>query len=430
MTRGRKVLLLGSLYLAQGLPFGFFTQALPVLLRDAGYSLVQISASGLLFLPWALKFAWAPLVDRHGTRRQWLVALQLASAATAAAMATLDLSSTMTWLFVGITISNLLAATQDIATDGLAINLLGPAERGIGNGLQVGAYRLGMVIGGGALLALFAVSGWRSMFLVMAGLLALLVVPTLLVRDPTSAPGTALVRPHAGAQVQVTALYSSGGHDGTGWLARLLQPGMLAFAVLLVVFKLGDSMGSGFIGPYLRDTGLTLSEIALLKGTVASLVVLVGAAVGAWLTWRLRRRTAILAAGVLQAAAMGFFVIASVGIGGLPMVVAACVAEAGFGGIANVVLFTLMMDASDEEHAGTDYSLLACALVGAQGLAAVSGGVVGDLLGWPALFTTAFVVASLGAVAMVLALGRGVGPARLHDRIRLHARQRSVVPTH
>ncbi len=57
MTRRHKVLLLGSLYLAQGLPYGFFTQALPVLLRDAGYSLKAISATSLLFLPWALKFA-------------------------------------------------------------------------------------------------------------------------------------------------------------------------------------------------------------------------------------------------------------------------------------------------------------------------------------------------------------------------------------
>jgi hypothetical protein len=34
MTSRRKLLVLGSLYLAQGLPFGFFTQALPVLLRS------------------------------------------------------------------------------------------------------------------------------------------------------------------------------------------------------------------------------------------------------------------------------------------------------------------------------------------------------------------------------------------------------------
>lgn len=427
VSRGRKVLLLGALYLAQGLPFGFFTQALPVLLRDAGYSLVEISASGLLFLPWALKFAWAPVVDRHGTRRQWLVALQLASAATAAVMATLDLSVTMTWLFVGIAVSNLLAATQDVATDGLAVTLLGPRERGIGNALQVGAYRLGMVIGGGALLSLFAVAGWRSMFLVMAGLLALLVVPTLLVREP-AAPPRPVVEPHPVVEpVETTTQVSTG--LWLAWLQRLRQPGMLAFALLLVAFKVGDSMGSAFVGPYLRDTGLTLSEIALLKGTVASGVVIAGAAAGGWLVWRLGRRAAITAGGLLQVVAMGCFVLAALGIGGMPMVVVACVAEAGFGGVANVVIFTLMMDASDQEHAGTDYSLLACALVGAQGIAAVSGGLVGDLFGWSALFGTAFAVSAAGCLVLLVALDRGVGPAALQEQLRARRRQRDVVPT-
>lgn len=417
MTRGQKVTLLGALYLAQGLPFGFFTQALPVLLRDAGYSLVAISASGLLFLPWALKFAWAPLVDHHGTRRQWLVTLQLLSAATAAAMASLDLTSTMTWLFVGIAVSNLFAATQDIATDGLAVNLLGPHERGLGNGLQVGAYRLGMVVGGGALLALFAATGWRQMFLVMAGLLALLVIPTLWVREPG---------PHSPTQVR-----SSRMPVALGWADRLLQPGMLALVALLVVFKIGDSMGSAFIGPWLHDTGMTLSQIAVLKGTVASAMVLLGAAAGSWLTWRTGRRTAIVVGGLLQVAAMALLALAGFGIGGLATVVAACIAEAAFGGVANVALFTLMMDASDEEHAGTDYSLLACALVGAQGLAAVSGGLIGDLWGYRTLFTVAFVVCTLGFVVLVSALERGAGPPRLQQHFRSSpaARRDTPAPT-
>src|SRR5262249_27091099 len=66
---------LTSLYFAQGVPYGFFTQALPVLLRERGLSLAAIGASGFLFLPWALKFLWAPLVDHTGTRKQWIVAL-------------------------------------------------------------------------------------------------------------------------------------------------------------------------------------------------------------------------------------------------------------------------------------------------------------------------------------------------------------------
>lgn len=421
------MLLLGALYLAQGLPFGFFTQALPVLLRDAGYSLVEISASGLLFLPWAVKFAWAPLVDHHGSRRQWLIALQLGSAVTAAVMATLDLATTMTWLFAGIAVSNVLAATQDIATDGLAVTVLTRRERGIANALQVGAYRLGMVVGGGALLALFAATSWRAMFLVMAALLALLVVPTLLVREPTSRTGAALLRPHSGAELQASAPDSGGW--ATAWLQRLRQPGMLGFAVLLVAFKVGDSMGSAFIGPYLRDAGLTLAEIALLKGTLASAVVLVGAAAGGWLVWRAGRRTAILVGGALQATAMGLFALAALGVGGHPMVVSACLAEAGFGGVATVALFTLMMDASDPAHPGTDYTLLACALVGAQGLAALLGGAVGDLLGFRWLYGTAFVVSTLGCVLFVAALDRGAGPDRLQASFRARRARPAVVPT-
>src|SRR5690606_32050438 len=139
--------LLAALYFAQGLPFGFFTQALPVVLRESGFSLVAISASGVLFAPWALKFLWAPYVDRYGTRRQWLLTLQLAASAVALGMACLDLSSSLQWLFVGIAVINALSATQDVATDGLAVNLLGPRQRGLGNGIQVGAYRIGMIAG-------------------------------------------------------------------------------------------------------------------------------------------------------------------------------------------------------------------------------------------------------------------------------------------
>src|SRR3546814_8527993 len=61
-------------------------------MRQSGYSLLGISATSLLFVPWALKFLWAPYVDRHGTRRGWLLPLQLATALGAALLAMLDLS--------------------------------------------------------------------------------------------------------------------------------------------------------------------------------------------------------------------------------------------------------------------------------------------------------------------------------------------------
>ena len=62
--------LLGALYFAQGLPFGFFTQALPVMLRQAGVSLEGIGLTSLLALPWALKFLIAPRLDSTSSRRR------------------------------------------------------------------------------------------------------------------------------------------------------------------------------------------------------------------------------------------------------------------------------------------------------------------------------------------------------------------------
>ena len=70
MTLALKLTVLASLYLAQGLPYGFFTQALPVILREQGFSLKAISVTGLLYLPWLLKFLIAPYVDRSDSRRR------------------------------------------------------------------------------------------------------------------------------------------------------------------------------------------------------------------------------------------------------------------------------------------------------------------------------------------------------------------------
>ena len=162
-TAGRAALLT-SLYFAQGLPFGLFTQALPVMMRQQGYSLESIGLSNLLALPWVLKFLWAPWIDRiSGPRRRVIVPLNVVAAGLLAALAVVS-PGAMVPLIVTVFLCNLAAATQDIATDALAVESLPPAERGIGNGVQVAGYRLGMVLGGGALVQLFDAKGWMFTF--------------------------------------------------------------------------------------------------------------------------------------------------------------------------------------------------------------------------------------------------------------------------
>ena len=397
MTAGRTWVLLAALYLAQGLPYGFFTQALPVLMRDAGYSLTAISATSLLFLPWALKFLWAPWVDHRGSRRDWLLPLQVAGVLLALLLAGLPLSGSLPVLFAALLLFNLIAATQDIATDGLAVRLLGPAERGLANGIQVGGYRLGMVLGGGLLLWLYARMGWSGMLLTMAALLALTVLPVLGLQEPTSAPSTA---PPARLWTQ--------------WWSRLRQPGMATFIGLIGAYKFGDTMASAHIGPLMVDLGVRKEEIAVIKGVVGALAGLAGAAAGGWMAYRVGRRRTLLACGLLQTASLLPYLLVALGGPVLPLLWAGSVVEHLFGGMATVALFTLMMDAADRDHAGTDYTLLACIIVVVMGLAAFTGGLVGDLFGFPALLALAILLSGAGCLLLVGVLDRGSALGRLN----------------
>lgn len=423
--------LLAALYTAQGLPFGFFTLALPVLMREAGWSLTALGFLQFLALPWVLKVLWAPVVDHHGQRRTWLLSMQLASCALAVAMALLGFTEGSVALFVAVFVFNLLAATQDVATDGLAVRLLDAQQRGLANGIQVGAYRFGMILGGGLLLWVFARTNWQVTFLGMALILALLTLPVWRMQEPAAhAPDASSDRPldtpsaasEAGerrSEASVAALLSAsppaagqattepsadrprGARLALLWWHRALRPGVLALAGLIFCFRFGDQMAAGLITPFLLDQGLSKSDLALLKGAVGSGTSLLGAALGGWLMLRVGRRTALLGCGLLQAAVYGLYVAAALGGGGVALLVMATVAEGVIGTMATVALYSLMMDSADPAHPGTDYTLLGSVGVSLATVGGIAGGLVGDHLGYATAFAAGAVVSVIGLVALV-----------------------------
>jgi MFS family permease len=172
-------------------------------------------------------------------------------------------------------------------------------------------------------------------------------------------------------------------------------------------------MVASLVGPFMRDAGLTKEMIALMKGTVGSMASLAGAVLGGWYAFRAGRRRALLACGLLQTASLLFYILAAHGVGGIAMLWAGNVAEHLFGSMATVALFTLMMDASDPGHAGTDYTLLACAIVFAMGLANFTAAVIADAVGYAPTFTVGLVLSGIGCLVLVRSLDSRRGPARL-----------------
>ncbi|MFT3857034.1 MAG: MFS transporter [Aquabacterium sp.] len=395
-----RFVLLTALYVAQGLPFGFFTLALPVLMRDAGWSLTAIGFLQFLSLPWGIKFLWAPLLDHHGSRRNWLLGFQVSAVLAALLLSQIDLRPGDMALFVAVFIFNLIAASQDVVTDGLSVRLLSARERGLANAIQVGAYRLGMILGGGLLLWLFARSGWQTMFLVMAGLLALTVLPVIPLKEPQGRGG------HPEHDALRADPRPSGLALALAWLHRALAPGMLPFAGLILCYRFGDQLLNSLLAPFLLDQQVDKATIALMKGAVGSGTSLLGASIGGWVTWQLGRRNALLVCGLAQALGFGLYVAAALGWGGQAILWAATVLEGIVGTMATVALFTLMMDASDPAHAGTDYTLLASVVVAVGALGGLAGGVLGDRLGYAATFGIACLLSVAGCLFVVAWLDR------------------------
>ncbi|WP_298185775.1 MFS transporter [uncultured Pseudomonas sp.] len=392
------LILLASLYCAQGLPSGLLAHSLPVLLRQHGVDLALIGLLKLLALPWLLKVLWAPWVDRLasprlGHRRGWIVPLQLGVIAVLAGLALMDperLFGSHFLLLMGLLLLvNLAASTQDIATDGLAVRLLPERWRGLGNSLQVGGYKVGMLVSGSGLLLAMDTLGWHLSLALVAALLVLMSVPIWRFAEKRQLP----FRP---AQAEPA---------GPGLLLRhyrglLLQPGMLFWLAVLLSFKLGDALGSPMIKPMLVDQGWSNAELGQLT-LISSLVGIAGAVLGGLLYARIGALRALLLFGLLQAcgiAAMALLVNAG---GDSGLVYAVALFEQAADGMSTVALFALMMRQCRPEHEGADFTLQASVQLLLAGLVGASSGLLAKWLGYEALFVGAGV---LGLLALPLVL--------------------------
>jgi len=189
---GFVLLLLGSLYFAQGLPLGYAFAAYPTILRDAGTDLALLAWIPLAGLPWVLKFLWAPFVDNHwwarvGRRRSWLLSQQLIMTVIFIAISINRLQTSELPLIIALfVLASLSSATQDIASDGLAAELLRGRSLTRANALSVGAMAAGTLVGGGGVLIAIQWLGFQGATLTLAAILALCAIPSLIWKEPPS----------------------------------------------------------------------------------------------------------------------------------------------------------------------------------------------------------------------------------------------------
>jgi MFS transporter, PAT family, beta-lactamase induction signal transducer AmpG len=149
------------------------------------------------YVPWALKWAFGPLVDvfrsrRWGQRRAWILGTQFGMVLTLLSVMWVPLPQGLAWFTAILFVHNLIAAAQDVAIDALAVNTLAGEERGVANGLMFAGASLGQAVGGAGVLAVMGVTGLQGGVIVVAAtILAVTVFVVLPMKEALAggAPG-------------------------------------------------------------------------------------------------------------------------------------------------------------------------------------------------------------------------------------------------
>jgi MFS transporter (putative signal transducer) len=378
---------IGGIYVAQSLISGLTFQALPAILRAHGLPLERIGLVSLAFLPWALKFLWAPAVERYrhgGTRdrtRTIIVVGELLVVVVLLVVAQLGLANVAAVL-MSLIAAGLVCATIDIACDGYAVEELSADLRGWGNTAQVGGSYAGFMIGGGCYLWIVAVFG----FLIATIALALVVLGLTL-------PFAALVRPR-----QPRAHASA--HRASLGFALARQEVRLGL-MLVALCGLGPRIGASLVGPFMIDRGIDLALLGILNGAASVAAGLVGTFLGGALVHASGASRAVVTAVGLQAAALGGLCVeAYMGAPPVAVLVTSMVALTAAMAMGFVAMYALLMGASSLRQAGVDFTLFQCAGATVAMIAGMSGGWLASHLGYANVFV---LTVAIGAVATLTA---------------------------
>lgn len=391
---------IAALAFASGFPFGLINEALPVYLRSGGATLVEVGLVAAATFPWTFKFIWAPILDRTGTRKQWIAACLILLALLIPLIARVDASQHGTMFFTLIVIAVTLSATQDIAIDAFTIQATPRPQLGVANSVRIGAYRGAMLVSGGALIWLAGRAGWPAAFT------AAMIVTALLALAALFLPSTGQVRPPAGQSLWLPlgALFT---RHGIGWV--------LAFALL---FKLGDAAMDPMTRPFWVDRGFSLEEIGAVLTTGRMIATVSGAVLGGYLTTRWGIRTALWSLGLLQAVSNLGYWAAAAATPSKALMIAAALFENFSGGMGTAAFVAYLMSVCEPRFAASQYALLSALLAFTRAVIGPLAGALTERFGYATFFLFTFLLA-LPGFALLPFLSRAAPPS---DELTVTAR--------
>ncbi|MEA2600272.1 MAG: transporter, family, beta-lactamase induction signal transducer AmpG [Acidobacteriota bacterium] len=362
---------------ASGMPLGLIWVAIPDWMRKSGVDIRVVGLFTLAQAPWTFKFLWSPLMDRYvpplGRRRGWAAIAQIALFFGALALAGLGNHPDTPWVVGAIALAMAFAgATQDIAVDAYAVDVLRPDEQAVAAGARNALWRLGYQLAGSISIWLAGLWGWQAVNV----MLACLYLPMLVVLWKAPDPQDAAIAPRT--------LKEAVWYPFLGFLSRHRALEILAFVLL---YKLADNLVQALQRPFLIDKGYSDFDRGFVLFVIGLVVNVVGTFIGGLLTTPLGLGRALWVFGFIQIFAnAGYAILAHQPGPNRPMMWAAFGFETLASSLASGAFLVLLMRMTQKRFSATQYALFS-SLFGLPRI--VSGPICGFLvhaIGWEAFF--------------------------------------------
>ncbi len=273
-----------TLYYAEGLPYVIINSVSVIMYKKMGIDNTQIALwTSLLNLPWVIKMLWGPFVDIYSTKRNWIIATQIAMMICLGTAAFSLQLPNFFFISLGIfTIGALISATHDIAADGFYMLALNPEQQALYAGIRSVFYRIAVIFGTGILVVFAGLMeesignislSWSITLAVSAVIFAVLFVYHRLILPMPKSDKPGKNEPNKIPFIDIIKSYFN-------------QPKILAILAFILFYRFGEAMLLKLVSPFLLDSrakgglGLTTTEVGLVYGTVGAISLIIGGIVG------------------------------------------------------------------------------------------------------------------------------------------------------
>lgn len=368
-----------------GLPHPLLFATLTLWLASAEVSISEITMFGWVGIIYAIKFLWAPMLDRLrlpgltsliGQRRSWMLLTQAIILVGLIYMSFLQPESDLIFLAYMSIIVAFASASQDVAIDAYRIEIAESKFQAVlGASYQLG-YRISALTSGAGALYLASFYDWKLTYQIMSMFMLVGIMTVIMIPEST--------KPFEK-------------NNNSGWLKKtLIEPfaeffkrngyWSLFLLMFIAIYRVSDLIIGIAANPFYADLGFNLSEIATVTKVFGFTITIIGAFIGGLTVARFGISKLLIISSILLTVTNLFFLFLNNAGPSLPALVLTISADNFALGFSGTVFIAFLSSLTSRYFTASQYALFTSVMFLPGIILSGFSGQIIESSGWSTLF--------------------------------------------